>query len=126
MGSQRAGHWEGKEDRRLEGLRKGRLVAAQAKAKAAVEAFTDLLPLIRQLRSAEETLQAIAHRLNTDGYTTRNGRQFTPTTVHRIIARSGAASFVVENQPDLAVRHDGPLGRKLASALHGNLPRGRR
>src|SRR5262249_23679645 len=38
LGSQREGHWEGKEDRRLEGLQKGRLIAAQAKAKAAAEA----------------------------------------------------------------------------------------
>jgi hypothetical protein len=71
-------------------LRKGRLVAAQVKAKAAAEAFTDLLPLIRQLRGAGASLQAIANRFNTDGYTTRKCKPFTAMTIHRITARAGA------------------------------------
>lgn len=85
LGSRRAGHWEGREDRRLEGLRLGRLVAIKRKTQVATEAYLDIAPLVMQLRNEGLSLQAVADRLNAEGHRTRNDRAFTPMTVHRII-----------------------------------------
>jgi DNA invertase Pin-like site-specific DNA recombinase len=89
LGSRRPGHWDGREDRRLGGLEKARLASVEAKANAAAEAYSDLEPMIREFRMEGASLQAIADRLNSDGYTTRRDAAFTPMTIHRIIQRAG-------------------------------------
>lgn len=89
LGSQRPGHWDGREDLRLEGLQKARVASVMAKSKAAAEAYSDLMPMIRELRNEGASLQAIADRLNGDGYSTRLIKPFTPMTIHRIIKRAG-------------------------------------
>ena len=89
LGSHREGHWDGKEDVRLEGLRKGRLVAAKFKAQAAAAAYSDLAPQIIMQRNEGQSLRAIASTLNAEGQQTRDGKPFTAMTVHRIIKRAG-------------------------------------
>lgn len=58
-----------------EAVAKGRERSAEARAKAAVEAYSDLRPMMQLWRVAGLTLEAIAGRLNDDGHTTRRGKR---------------------------------------------------
>jgi DNA invertase Pin-like site-specific DNA recombinase len=93
LGSARDGHWEGREDRRREGARKGLPAAVQAAAKAraakAQQAYSGLLPGIVKMRDEEHlTLVEIAERLNAEGQQTRAGRPFTSTMILRLLRRA--------------------------------------
>ena len=88
LGSARPGHWSGREDRRKQGGLAGSKAATAARFRAAADAYSDLLPLVRELRGSGSSLETIAGELNGKGYTTRTGKAFTPMTVHRIINRS--------------------------------------
>src|SRR5207244_5595372 len=59
LGSARPGHWEGREKARRQGARKGAVVSAEVRAKAAVEAYSDLRPMMEEMRAKEMSLQAI-------------------------------------------------------------------
>ncbi len=87
LGSQRANHWKGREDRRLLGAKRGAKAAGLAHAKAATEAYSDLRPIVADLRQKGLSLNAIADELNTLGHTTRRGRQWNPVQVARILDR---------------------------------------
>lgn len=88
LGSARPGHWDGREQQRLDGLAKARAVAVEVRQAKARDAYSDLLPEVRQLRAAGQTLAAIATKLNADGHTTRRGRPWSPVQVQRILARA--------------------------------------
>jgi DNA invertase Pin-like site-specific DNA recombinase len=97
LGSARDGHWEGREDRRREGARKGLPAAVQAAAKAraakAQEAYRGLLPRIVAMRNEERlTLAEIAKRINAEGHTTRAGLPFTATMIIRLLKRAGTTN----------------------------------
>ncbi len=97
LGSAREGHWDGREDRRREGARKGLPVAVQAAAKArmkkAAEAYSGLLPRIAAMRDEEHlTLAEIAKRLNAEGHHTRAGLPFTATMILRLLKRAGTTN----------------------------------
>ena len=88
LGSARRGHWKGREDRRLAGSIAGATAAAASHRKAAHDAYSDLAPMMRELRTAGETLQAIADKLNAMGHTTRRGKQWNTVQVHRVIGQT--------------------------------------
>lgn len=88
-GPARPDHWKGHEQARLDGLARGRLLAAKAISKAAAEAYADLQPIVAQLRAEGQTLQAIADRLNAQGQTTRRGRSWNPVQVSRVLVCAG-------------------------------------
>jgi DNA invertase Pin-like site-specific DNA recombinase len=90
LGSARPGHWDGREDARLEGLANGRKVAAKVITRRAVEAYADLAPAMREWRASGMSLQGIADRLNADGHTTRRGRPWNPVQVSRVLDRDEA------------------------------------
>lgn len=85
LGSARPGHWEGREDRRLEGTKLAAKAAAEVHRRKAREAYTDLLPIIRTMRAKGQTLQQIADWLNRMGHSTRRDRQWTPTQAGRVL-----------------------------------------
>ena len=87
LGSARPGHWNGRENRRMVGVKAAAKAAGEAHARAAEEAYTDLFPIVSRLRTKGLTLQRIADKLNTMGHTTRRGRSWTPTQVARVIKR---------------------------------------
>jgi DNA invertase Pin-like site-specific DNA recombinase len=94
LGSAREGHWEGREDRRREGARKGLPIATKAAAEArmikALDAYQSLLPRIIKMRNEERlTLSEIAKRLNAEGHKTSAGLPFTPTMIIRLLKRAG-------------------------------------
>jgi DNA invertase Pin-like site-specific DNA recombinase len=67
--------------------------AAMAKGRAmnrqmAIDAYSKLTSYIGMLRAEGMGYLAIAKRLNADGYVTRNGKQFTASTIFRMIARA--------------------------------------
>ena len=79
LGSARENHWEGREDRRREGIRKGQpraaKAAAEARSRKAQEAYSGLLPQIIKMREEEGlTLAEIAQRINAEGHKTRAGQ----------------------------------------------------
>jgi DNA invertase Pin-like site-specific DNA recombinase len=95
LGSAREGHWDGREDRRREGARKGLPIAVKAAAEArmikALNAYSALLPRIVNMRDEEKlTLSEIAKRINAEGHQTRAGLPFTPTMIIRLLKRADA------------------------------------
>jgi DNA invertase Pin-like site-specific DNA recombinase len=95
LGSAREGHWEGREDRRREGIRKGQPMAAKAAAEArmikALNAYAFLMPSIVKMRDEDRlTLAEIAKRINAEGHKTSAGLPFTPTMIIRLLKRAGA------------------------------------
>jgi DNA invertase Pin-like site-specific DNA recombinase len=62
--------------------------SAAARKAAAVSAFADLVPLMRQLRTEGLSLHAIAERLNADGQSTRRQKTWSATQVKRVLDRA--------------------------------------
>jgi DNA invertase Pin-like site-specific DNA recombinase len=67
---------------------KGAQRAAEAKRKAADEAYADLCPMVAELRAGGLALQAIADKLNADGHTTRRGKRWNAVQVSRVLERA--------------------------------------
>lgn len=61
----------------------------QERRQRAIEAYAHLVPFILKLREKDCTYEYIANRLNANGETTREGRDFVAATVHRIVKRLG-------------------------------------
>jgi DNA invertase Pin-like site-specific DNA recombinase len=87
LGSARPGHWDGREDRRLEGAKLGAKAAGKAHAQSADEAYSDILPDMVRYREQGWTLGQIAEKLNRKGHTTRRGKEWSPTQVARVLKR---------------------------------------
>jgi DNA invertase Pin-like site-specific DNA recombinase len=85
LGSARPGHWKGREEARLAGLEKARVVAAKIKQEKAAEAYTDLLPTLKGYKADGLSLREIAARLNEQGHATRRGRPWNPVQVARVL-----------------------------------------
>lgn len=88
LGSARPGHWRGREDRRTLGQRRAVRAASAARSEAATAAYGFLMPTVRGWRDGGDTLAAIADRLNEAGHVTTAGGPWSPTAVHRLLARS--------------------------------------
>jgi DNA invertase Pin-like site-specific DNA recombinase len=88
LGSSRPGHWDGREEARLQGSEKGAKVSAEVRAKTAVEAYSDLRPMMQEQRAGGASLKAIADKLSADGHTTRRGRPWNPMQVARVLERA--------------------------------------
>jgi len=97
LGSAREGHWEGREERRRAGARKGLAVAipaaAKARTKKAQEAYRELMPRIVAMREGELLSMAeIARRLNAEGHQTTAARPFTATMILRLLKRASTSN----------------------------------
>lgn len=87
LGSAREGHWQGREDARLNGLKKGRTRSAKVQTELAQKAHAELRPIIAALRGQQLTLDEIAERLNADGWTTRRGHKWNRVTVCKFLSK---------------------------------------
>lgn len=85
LGSSRPGHWDGREDARLRGAKKGSAVAKRVRSEAADEAYADLYGRLKEIRDEGQTLRQIADDLNSEGHTTRRGKQWNSTQVLRVL-----------------------------------------
>ena len=97
LGSAREGHWDGREDRRRAGIRKGlpkaTKAAAEARSRKAREAYSELMPKIIKLRQEGLTLAEIAEKINAEGHLTRAGKPFSDSMIVRLLQRA------VKNEP---------------------------
>lgn len=85
LGSARAGHWEGREDKRRAGWDTAVAKASAARTAAAKEAYAFLVPTMQRLRVEGASLEAIAEQLNAEGHTTRTRKPWTATAVWRVL-----------------------------------------
>ncbi|HZZ78640.1 MAG TPA: recombinase family protein [Gemmataceae bacterium] len=74
-----------------EAVEKGRKRSIEARKRMASEAYSDLLPIIRDLRDAGKSLASIADELNQQGHCTRHGKAWSAMQVKRVIDRAEAA-----------------------------------
>lgn len=68
-----------------EARQKGQQAAGMVSSARAREAYDDIAPMMAQWRTEGLTLRAIADRLNTEGYTTRNDAAWSATQVMRVL-----------------------------------------
>jgi DNA invertase Pin-like site-specific DNA recombinase len=87
LGSARPGHWDGRELARLAGARSGAKIAGKVVSRKADEAYSDLFPLVGDLKAQGRSLRQIAYRLNVEGHTTRRGRPWNQVQVARVLRR---------------------------------------
>ena len=88
LGSARPGHWNGREDKRQAGLKKARKAASKVLREAFDDSYADLFPIVAELHSGGNSLQAIANELNEQGHTTRNGKSWNRMQVSRVLKRA--------------------------------------
>jgi DNA invertase Pin-like site-specific DNA recombinase len=91
LGSARPDHWEGREESRLAGARKGNEVSATVRRAKAMEAVADLLPLMQERRTAGASLATIAGELNAAGHRTQRGNDWTANGVKLVLDRAAAS-----------------------------------
>jgi len=72
-----------------EAIAKGRQRSAELRARAAIEAYTDLAPTMAKMKANGLSLREIAGRLNADGHTTRRGKPWNQVQVNRVLERTG-------------------------------------
>jgi len=85
LGSHREGHWAGREHLRLEGLKAARKAAAKVNKEERLATYSDIIPLVKQLREQGTTLEGIALRLNEMGHNTRKGRPWGHVQILRLL-----------------------------------------
>jgi DNA invertase Pin-like site-specific DNA recombinase len=85
LGSNRVGHWAGKEQLRLNALETARNNAASANKRLRMEAYADILPDVKNQKENGATLQQIANELNSKGHTTRRGKPWNHVQVLRLL-----------------------------------------
>jgi DNA invertase Pin-like site-specific DNA recombinase len=85
LGSARPGHWEGREEARVQGAYKGGAAIRQKTAREAAPIYSEVLPVIRKLHGEGESLQAIADHLNAQGKTTLRGLPWNKMQVQRLL-----------------------------------------
>jgi DNA invertase Pin-like site-specific DNA recombinase len=67
---------------------RGRERSIVVRGRNATEAYSDLWPLMAELRANGMTLAGIADRLNSEGHVTRRGRPWNPVQVARVLERT--------------------------------------
>jgi DNA invertase Pin-like site-specific DNA recombinase len=87
LGSSRPGHWQGREQARLNGAAEARKVSAKVRHEQALAAVADLLPLMRAGRSDGKTFASIAEELNAAGHTTSTGKTWNAVGVIQVMRR---------------------------------------
>lgn len=87
LGSARPDHWKGRENLRVQGLAKGREVSIGVRKRLAREAYTDIVPLIREQRASGMSYEKIAQVLNETGHTTRRNKTWKAISVWRVLAK---------------------------------------
>jgi DNA invertase Pin-like site-specific DNA recombinase len=65
--------------------RRGSQTAVVARRQQALAAYQDIIPLIRELRGAGNSLRVVAARLKDLGHTTRSGKAWTAAQVKRVM-----------------------------------------
>lgn len=88
LGSARPGHWKGREEARMRGMKAARAAAQELFARQGAPAYGKALPIAREMHAAGESLQAIASKLNAKGISTPRGAEWKPMQVARLLKRA--------------------------------------
>jgi DNA invertase Pin-like site-specific DNA recombinase len=107
LGSNRPGHWKGREHRR--GWRQAVAGSIAARRTRTAEAYAYLLPEIKTRRERGDTLPEIIKWLNDAGYTTTAGKPFTQTALWRIIGRYLGKEYLGNNTRKFAKQKKPPV-----------------
>ena len=91
LGSARPGHWAGREDARLRGVKRAREASIVVRRAKALQAVADLLPEMQQRRQAGESLATIAEAMNQAGQRTPRDAAWNPIQVKRALDRAAEA-----------------------------------
>ncbi len=83
LGSHRPGHWKGHESKRREGLTKARQKSIESRQRAARDRLAFLFPQLREMRQNGDSYATIADALNSRGFTTARGNEWTATAAMR-------------------------------------------
>jgi DNA invertase Pin-like site-specific DNA recombinase len=101
LGSDRPGHWDGmckdrpdisREQRRLEGSRKGLAEGLKTRQENARKMHAELCPVVLAYRDEGLTLDEIAARLNADSIFTARGKEWNAVYVHRFLKQCETAA----------------------------------
>ena len=90
LGSNRPGHWEGREHRR--GFLQGSAEAARLRTQRTQDYYAFVTPRIVQLREQGFSFMDIARKLNEEGFKTQVGGDYLDTTVMRVLRRHEKAT----------------------------------
>lgn len=85
LGSSRKDHWKGREQLMLAGQQKATRAAAISNKQKRLGICSDLIPLIKELKNQNVTLQAIAAKLNELGHVTRRNKSWDHVQVLRLL-----------------------------------------
>lgn len=88
LGSARPNHWEGREDARLMGAKRGNEASAAVRRQKAIDAVSDLLPDMQDKRTAGASLATIANELNAAGHKTTRGNVWTAQGIKLVLDRA--------------------------------------
>jgi DNA invertase Pin-like site-specific DNA recombinase len=85
LGTHRRGHHVDHAKGTRNGLAKAQAAADANRKQRWADAYTEVGPIIQSMREDDETLQAIADRLNAENRCTVTGKPFSPTIIMRIL-----------------------------------------
>lgn len=85
LGSARPGFWQGREQERLDGVRKATKVAAAIRSEQASTRRNLILPRIKALQDAGASLKMVAEQLNAEGRLTPRGKKWTKQKLHELL-----------------------------------------
>ncbi len=103
LGSARPGHWAGREHRR--GTRQATERSAVVRRREVVERYTHLIPTLKEMRAAGQTMDEIAAWLNSNGHCTKAGKAYTRGSVWRLFERF-APEFLGNIKVPGVLRHE--------------------
>lgn len=89
LGSAREGHWAGREERRIAGLRAATAAAAAARRELSRDVYAAAKPIADRLAGEGLSMRAIAEQLNAAGMTTARGGVWTAEQVRRVLKLNG-------------------------------------
>jgi DNA invertase Pin-like site-specific DNA recombinase len=86
LGSARDGHWDGREHKRIAGLKKAHEVSAKVRHQKAIKRWESILPLLRDLHEEGLTLSQIGDRLLADGIHPVRSAVWCPSSIKMLLA----------------------------------------
>lgn len=94
LGSTRPGHWNTREDRRIEGARRGSAAAKSKRDAESLPLYTEAARLLAPLKGEGASLREMANELNRAGLTTVRGLPWNAVQVSRLLASGLVAPAV--------------------------------
>lgn len=86
LGSARPGHWQGREHLRLSALTAARKALQSQRIAEASPVYDAVRPIAQQMRADGEAFEAIAQKLNSEGFTTLRGCPWNKMQVARLLS----------------------------------------